>query len=605
MGYTPINRRFLALVLTTAVFTFFLMVAGNAVRVMNASAACPDWPTCYGAWTPPPGVDLGEPVGIQYAHRALAILSALLTAGAAGWGLVLFRRERSSRRFALIASSLAVSAGLMLVESLLGSGLVRQGESAVLSGLHMAAALVSFGLTTSALVGLFFQQSPRLSSLSPFSRLAWIALGGLFILLISGTLVSATGAGQACAGWPFCAGGLPTSGLGWLAFLHRFIVLVAGGVLTYQFISAWRAQRSQAVLLSAATAAFLLMLGQVLVGAVIASRGFPADLVGLHASAAAGMWAAQVILAISTLFTARSAADEAAEATEPLPILRRVKDFVILSKPIIVLLLLVTTYAGMVVGGKSIPSLPLTVWTLIGGALAAGGSSALNQFIDRDTDKAMQRTSNRPLPDGRLKPAEGLAYGLGACLVSFFLLAVTVNLLSAVLSLAGMVYYVLIYSIWLKRLTVQNIVIGGGAGATPPLVGWAAATGALNTPSLFLFAIIFLWTPPHFWALAIVRRKDYARGNIPMLPVIYGEMVTRKQILIYTIELVALTLLMPVLHIAGTVYLISALILGLWLVYTAWQVYRSGGNKLAWKMYRYSSMYLAFLMLALVIDVLI
>jgi len=159
--------------------------------------------------------------------------------------------------------------------------------------------------------------------------------------------------------------------------------------------------------------------------------------------------------------------------------------------------------------------------------------------------------------------------------------------------------------VWLKHITVQNIVIGGGAGAIPPLVGWAAATGGLNVPSLFLFAIIFLWTPPHFWALALVRRKDYARGHVPMLPVIRGEVETRRQILIYTFELVALTLLLPVLNMAGTVYLVSALALGLWLIATAWSVYKQGGNKTAWKMYRYSSMYLMFLMIAMVVDVLV
>jgi protoheme IX farnesyltransferase len=428
------------------------------------------------------------------------------------------------------------------------------------------------------------------------------ALVGLFLLLVSGTLVTASGASQACTGWPLCA---PSSPLGWLGLAHRVVVLTSGAFIAWQFFRAWRSQRSQPVLLSAATGSFLLLLGQVLVGAVIASRGFPGDLVGLHATASAALWVMQVVAAVSAGFAARTAEVETAEAAELLPVGRRIKDFIILSKPVIVLLLLVTTYAGMVVGGKALPSLPLTVWTLLGGALAAGGSSALNQFIDRDTDKDMQRTARRPLPDGRLKPAEGLAYGLGACLAAFFLLAVTVNLLAAVLSFAGMVYYVLIYSIWLKRLTVQNIVIGGGAGAIPPLVGWAAATGGLNIPSLFLFAIIFFWTPPHFWALALVRRKDYARGRVPMLPVIRGEAETRKQIFIYTIELVVLTLLMPVFKLTGTVYLVSALVLGLWLIHTAWRVYRDGGNKIAWEMYRYSSMYLAFLMLALVIDVLI
>jgi heme o synthase len=180
-----------------------------------------------------------------------------------------------------------------------------------------------------------------------------------------------------------------------------------------------------------------------------------------------------------------------------------------------------------------------------------------------------------------------------------------VNLLAALLTLAGIIYYVLIYSIFLKKATVQNIVIGGGAGAIPPLVGWAAATGSLNIPSLFLFAVVFMWTPPHFWALALVRRKDYARAGVPMLPVVRGEGETRWQIFIYTIELVALTLLLPVFGLGGGIYLVAAVFLGAALLSSAWKVWRQGGNKLAWKMYRYSSMYLAFLFLALMVDALV
>ena len=171
--------------------------------------------------------------------------------------------------------------------------------------------------------------------------------------------------------------------------------------------------------------------------------------------------------------------------------------------------------------------------------------------------------------------------------------------------MVGMVYYIFIYSFWLKHATVQNIVIGGGAGAIPPLVGWAAATGSLNIPSLFLFALVFLWTPPHFWALAIVRKNDYARANVPMLPVIKGERYTRLRILIYTIELVLLTLIMPLFGVGGGVYLVSAIILGIWILYSAWKVFTVAGNKIAFKMYRYTSMYLAFIFLALVIDVLV
>jgi protoheme IX farnesyltransferase len=273
-----------------------------------------------------------------------------------------------------------------------------------------------------------------------------------------------------------------------------------------------------------------------------------------------------------------------------------------LTKPIVVLLLLVTTYAGMVVGGKAWPSFSLTFWTLLGGFMAAGGSSAINQYIDRDLDKNMQRTQKRPLAAGRMTPAEGLAFGLALSVVSFYIYAGFVNLLAAFLSLVGIFYYVVLYSTLLKKVTVQNIVIGGGAGAIPPLVGWAAATGGLNVPALFLFAIIFMWTPPHFWALAIVRKKDYARAGVPMMPVVRGEKETRWQILIYTLELVAVTLLMPVFKFTGTIYLVSALVLGGWLIYTAWQVWRKEGNKIAWKMYRYSSMYLAFIFLALMLD---
>jgi protoheme IX farnesyltransferase len=177
-----------------------------------------------------------------------------------------------------------------------------------------------------------------------------------------------------------------------------------------------------------------------------------------------------------------------------------------------------------------------------------------------------------------------------------------VNGLAALLSLAGIIYYVIVYSLWLKKATVQNIVIGGGAGAIPPMVGYAAATGHLGWTAWILFAIIFFWTPPHFWALAIVRMKDYERAGVPMLPVIRGELETRRQIFVYTIELILVTLLLPVLQLAGTVYLISALVLGAALIYAAWAVWKQGGNKVAWRMYKWSSTYLVFIFLAIMID---
>jgi protoheme IX farnesyltransferase len=325
-------------------------------------------------------------------------------------------------------------------------------------------------------------------------------------------------------------------------------------------------------------------------------------MIALHEATAAAFWAALVVQAVAVWMAGRSAADEAAEAFAGRGRVGLAKDFLLLTKPIVVLLLLVTTYTGMVIGARAFPSLALVFWTLLGGAMAAGGSGSINQYIDRHDDGKMQRTERRPIPSGRMTPGEGLAFGVGLCLASFFLLVAFVNLLAALLSLAGMIYYVLIYSIFLKKATVQNIVIGGGAGAIPPLVGWAAATGSLNIPSLFLFAVVFMWTPPHFWALAIVRAKDYARAGVPMLPVVRGEGVARSQILVYTIELVGLTLLLPLFGLGSAIYLISALALGGGLLYYAWRVWRKGGNKVAWMMYRFSSMYLAFLFVALMVD---
>ncbi len=591
------DRGFRYLLMAALVVTFLLVVMGNVVHVSDAAGACPDWPTCFGQMTFPAGAE----ARLQVAHRALAGLSTLLVFAAAG--LSLRRTERGRARLPLFLAVLVMS-----VQVVLGGLVVIEPRLPALPAVHQVLALAALAFTAAAAAIAFLQSArdlPRPALRTRFSILSAATLAALLVLLVSGAVLSVSGAAQTCSGWPLCGGGLPATPAGWFSFGHRILTAVVSLLVLVQFFRAWRTQRSQPVQLVAATGVFIFLIGQVLIGALKVSRGFPADLVGLHAASAAGLWGVQVLLVTAVLFTHRTQVEEDLEAAVPLHFRARLKDFYLLSKPLIVALLLVTTYSGMVVGGHAIPGFWLTFWTLLGGALAAGGSSALNQYIDREVDKEMQRTAKRPLPAGRLLPGEGLAYGLAACLAAFFVMAGFVNVLAAVLSLAGMIYYVLIYSIWLKRLTVQNIVIGGGAGAIPPLVGWAAATGSLNIPALILFAIVFLWTPPHFWALALVRRNDYARASIPMLPVVRGEHATRVQIFIYSLELVALTLLLPVFHITGSVYLISAAVLGAYLIYSAFRVLRSTGNKTAWQMYKYTSMYLMLLFLALVVDVLI
>jgi len=427
-----------------------------------------------------------------------------------------------------------------------------------------------------------------------FSRMILGLLFTALLLTLVGRLLSVNSARFDCASWTAC---VSAGSYGYLKLVHFALAGVASIYMASVWRKAWREQRDHKILLPLTSVTGVLFFGQTFVGAIEVVRGYPMHLVVLHTVTAISLWVSLAML----VFVSGTLTKETPFAGK-FDRRQRAKDFFILSKPLIVALLLVTTYSGLVAGGKAWPPAPLAFWTLLGGAMAAAGSSALNQYIDRELDKNMQRTAKRPLADGRLTAAEGLSYGLAMSIASYYIMAGFVNLLAALLSLAGIFYYVIFYSVLLKKATVQNIVIGGGAGAIPPMVGWAAATGKLGLAAWILFAIVFMWTPPHFWALAIVRMKDYAKAGVPMMPVVHGEEKTRKQILIYTIELIAVTLLLPVFDLAGRVYLISALILGGLLLYAAWRVFRIGGNKVAWTMYRWSSMYLAFIFLALIID---
>jgi len=437
----------------------------------------------------------------------------------------------------------------------------------------------------------------KFSLSTSFAKLALFTLLAVILLTAGGRMVALNASGADCATWPAC---LPDSISGLEQMLHRVSAGFSALLMLALLFHGWRTQRDHRLLLPLTTVTVTLFFAQAFLGGLLVTRDFPVYLQVMHSLTAFAVWISLVGLAVAAGFYAKDAV-----AFPPLDVRQRLKDFLILTKPIIVLLLLVTTFAGMVAGAKAWPSGALIFWTLLGGALAAGGSGAINQYIDRDLDKNMQRTAKRPLAAGRMTPAEGLAFGLATSIASFYIMAGFVNLLAAFLSLAGIIYYVVLYSILLKKATVQNIVIGGGAGAIPPLVGWAAATGSLSIPAWILFLIVFMWTPPHFWALAIVRRKDYEKAGVPMLPVIRGEAETRKQVLIYTIELVAVTFLLPLINYTGLVYLISAAVLGGLLLYYAWRVYKNEGNKVAWMMYRYSSMYLMFLFLALVVDALV
>jgi protoheme IX farnesyltransferase len=363
---------------------------------------------------------------------------------------------------------------------------------------------------------------------------------------------------------------------GELGITHRVLVAVALPLLAALVLGGWFAHRAA---FGVALAALVLFL------AAIASWW----LRPLHLALAAAAFAATVLTTARLYRGAR-----------PAPVAWR--DYVSLTKPRIMSLLLLTGAAGMFVGAQGMPDPGLLVATMVGLGLACGGASALNHVLDRDIDRSMGRTARRPVADGRVSPELALEFGLALSALSFVLLASVVNVLAACLALVGNLFYVLVYTRWLKRSTPQNIVIGGAAGAVPPLVGWAAATGNLALPALYLFLIVFFWTPPHFWALALLIKRDYEAARIPMLPVVRGERETARQILLYTIGLVALTLVPVLTGTFGPIYLSAAVLLGARFVQLAWSLRQELTPRRAGVLFHYSLAYLALLFVAMAID---
>jgi protoheme IX farnesyltransferase len=289
----------------------------------------------------------------------------------------------------------------------------------------------------------------------------------------------------------------------------------------------------------------------------------------------------------------------AAHAARPLAV---VGDYVRLTKPRIISLLLVTTAGAMFAAAQGMPDGWLLFWTMVGGYLAAGGANAINHYVDRDIDGRMRRTTERPVVAGRVAPGRALAFGVALGALSALVLALAANVLTAGLALLGLALYVGVYTLWLKRTSVHNIVIGGSAGAVPPLVGWAAVTGDLGLSAWLLFAIVFYWTPPHFWALALMLERDYAAAGVPMLPVVRGVAETKRQILLWTLVMVAVSILPVASGAAGVTYLVSALALGAIFLGLAALLARDPGIGWARATFHYSLLYLALIFVALVVD---
>jgi len=594
-------KAFRVLSVATALVTYALVVLGGVVRVSGSGLGCPDWPLCHGRLLPP--LDLHAI--IEYSHRTTASLASTLIVLTAVVAWLAWRKRRD------IVIPAMVALGLLVVQVVLGAVTVRLELPPMIVLAHLATAMALLAaVCVTASNARLARYAPLASAGEPDSRPAWLAraaAAGTFLLILSGSLVVGSGASGSCGAWPLCGGGfsLAFDGYPAIQLLHRGLAAAIGVLIIvslFALLNRYRVERAvrATVALTLAALAF-----QVAVGAAVVTLHLPAALRGLHLALASAVWAGTVVLALlaDRLPVTGARADVADHARQPpRPAREVVLDYVSLAKPRIIPLLLITALGGMMMAERGWPSTGLVVLTLLGGTLAAAGAGAINCWIDRDLDGAMLRTRRRPLPDGRIAPRHALLFGIALGVAAFVLLAFWVNVLAATLAISGLLFYVFVYTLWLKRWTVQNIVIGGAAGAVPPVVGWAAVTHRIDLTAIYLFAVIFLWTPPHFWALALRLKGDYARAQVPMLPVVRGEAVARRQILLYTLALVAVTIAVVVTGALGLLYMAGAAVLGG--VFIALAVVNLRTRRQRWSrlLFDYSIAYLGLLFAVMVAD---
>ena len=573
---------------------FGLIVLGGWVRISGSGLGCGDhWPRCNGHWLPPLS-DIRTV--IEFSHRWVAALVSTLVLAVAA---VAWLRHRRNRPLVWLATAALV---LLVAQVLLGAVTVKLMLPPWVIITHLANAMLLLGV----LMILAMRAKAGGAAPVPAVRHRDHALVHLvsmigFVVVLFGAQVANFGAGLLCQGFPLCDGGLapPASSMAMIHWTHR--VLAFGFVGLVLFLG-WRVTANHAAgerraLRRAVAAMVILALVQVVVAAVMVLHLLPPTLRVLHLLVGTAIWAALVVLSFVSSRTGEPVSAEAAAGPS------RMKDYLTLTKPRIISLLLLTTIAPMFITDRGIPPLSLVLWVALAGYLMAGGANAINMWFDRDIDTRMARTKLRPIASGRISPAAGLAFGVGLGALSFSIFWFLVNPLSAWLALAGLLFYVFIYTMWLKRTTTQNIVIGGAAGAFPPLVGWAAVTGRIDLAAIYLFAIIFYWTPPHFWALALMKQGEYAKAGVPMMPVVRGERRTKVEMLLYTLFLVPLTVMPSLFGALGPFYLAAALILGGRLLWYCVQLLREPTvTPTAWKMYKFSLLYLALLFVAMGID---
>ncbi len=614
--------RYQKLALATVVATFLLVTIGVVVRATGSGVACPDWPLCYGHVLPP--IDDGK-AWIEWTHRTVAAVIGFLILGLAFFAF----RDHRDRPSILWGSFAAVA--LVGFQAWLGRETVRLGNSGESVTTHLATAMALVGLLVFLLVrSLFPARIGGRGASQRFTLLATLSAAAVYVLLLFGSNVTAANAALVFPDWPLMGGTLvpPLTDVTTVHVLHRWVAIVVGLIVAAVAIVAWRTQRDRPVIVRLALATAVLFPVQAIVGGAQVLTRLAEWTQTLHVALGAIIWGGSAALAFTSYYTARVAVGVAGSGDgsrttdtglEPDGRAARprlsdtIRAYVALTKPRIIELLLVTTVPAMVLAARDVPGVRLVdftglvVATLVGGTLAAGSANAINCYLDRDIDELMVRTRRRPLPAHQVEPDRAMVFGIVLGAISLVLMAWLVNLVAAFLTLLAIAFYVVVYTLMLKRTTPQNIVIGGAAGALPPVIGWAAVTGSVGLPALVLFALVFYWTPPHFWALSLRIREDYAAARVPMLPVVRGIAETSRQILLYTILLVAISLIFFAVGRMGWIYLASALVLGVVFLRQAVALWRTGSaveasTAGAIRLYRYSISYLTLLFLAVAVD---
>jgi len=592
-------RRLLRLLLGA---TVGLVVVGVIVRATESGMGCPDWPLCYGQIIPP--LD-DYKAWLEWIHRTIAAGIGLIVLGVVAAALRSLRGRRS-----LQGASLALLA-LVLFQAWLGRQTVLESNSGRSVTAHLATAMAFAGLQVWVYIRSGYPEKlPGITRAKGAVIAPLIAAGAVYALLLFGSNVTATDTGLIYPDWPLM-GGTPVPPITELAapqILHRY----ATGIVALVLIAAtWIVRREAGSprrvkrLLEASLGIFAV---QCIIGALQIVTKLAPWTQTLHVALATTIWLLTSAAAVTALLEARVGSGRS-NTSGGGSMRSSILAYVALTKPRIVELLLITTVPAMLLAARGMPSPLLIGAALIGGTLSAASANVFNCIVDADIDARMARTKSRPLVAGSISIGSALRFASLLGIASFLFLAATTTMMAAFLSLLALAFYVLIYTLILKRSTPQNIVIGGAAGALPPVIGWAAVTGDVTLVPILLFALVFYWTPPHFWALALRIGPDYAAAGVPMLPVLAGPAETARQIWLYTILLVAMSLILWAVAGMGLVYLAVASIGGAIFLLRAWRlrgdVLGDGALRGATRLYRFSITYLTVIFASIAIDALL